>query len=93
MIISLPNDQRTLECREFLCRAPLNGGDCICNALSPLRDCVGELIGDITYTSNIGNLAIEVMDDLYLFFVLGHVATQMIGNDRPYSLVLVMMSS
>ena len=35
----------------------------------------------------------EVMDDLFLFFVLGHVATEMIGDDRPYSLVLGMMSS
>ena len=49
-----------------------------------LRDCVGELIGDITCISNLGNLAKEVMDDLFLFFVLGHVATKMIGDDRPY---------
>ena len=68
----------------MLCRAPLNGGNCICNPLSPLRDCIGELIGDITYTSNLGNLAMEVMDDLSLFFVLGHVATEMIGDDRLY---------
>ena len=26
----------------------------------------------------------EVMDDIFLFFVLGNVATQMIGDDRPY---------
>ena len=32
----------------------------------------------------------EVMDDIVF---LGHVATEMIGNDRPYSLVLGMMSS
>ena len=65
----------------MLCRAPLKGGACICNTLSPLRDDVGELIGDITYTSNLGNLAMEVMDDFFLFFVLGHVATEMIGDD------------
>ena len=93
MRISLPIDQHTLECREVLCRAPLNGGSCICKVVSPLRDCIGELIGDITCTSNLGNLAMEVMDDLFLFFVLGHVATEMIGDDRPYSLVLGMMSS
>ena len=58
-----------------------------------LSPCVGELIGVITCTSNFGNLAIEFMDDLLLFFVLGHVATEMIGNDRPYSLVLGMISS
>ena len=28
-----------------------------------------------------------------LFFVLGNVATEIIGDDRPYSLVLEMMSS
>ena len=28
-----------------------------------------------------------------LFFVLGHVATEMIGDDRPFSLVLEMMSN
>ena len=28
-----------------------------------------------------------------LFFVLGYVATEMIGDDKPYSLVLEMMSS
>ena len=67
MRISLPFDQRTLECREVLCRTPLNGGNCICKAVSPLRDCVGELIGDITCTSNLGNLAMEVMDDFSLF--------------------------
>ena len=83
MIISLPIDQCTLECQEVLCRAPLSGVACICNTLSPLRDCVGELIGDISYISNLGNLTMEVMDDLSLFFVLGHVATEMIGNDRP----------
>ena len=71
----------------------LNGGTCICNTLSSLRDCVGDLIGVITYTSNLGNLAMEVIDDLFLFFVLGHVAIEMIGDDRPYSLVLEMMSS
>ena len=35
----------------------------------------------------------EVMDDFFLFFVLGHVATEMIGDDRTYSLVLGMMTS
>ena len=35
----------------------------------------------------------EFIDDLFLFFVLGHVATEMMGDDRPYSLVLEMMSS
>ena len=60
---------------------------------SPLRDCIGELIGVIIYTSNLGNLAMEVMDDLFLFFVLGHVATEMIGDDRSYSLVLGIISS
>ena len=39
------------------------------------------------------NFAMEFMDDLFLFFVLGHVATEMIGDDRPYSLVLGIMSS
>ena len=63
----------------------MNGGNCICNALSPLRDCVGEIIGDITCTSNLGNLAMKFIDDLFLFFVLGHVTTEMIGDDRPYS--------
>ena len=85
MRIWLPIDQHTLDCREVLFGAPLNGGNCICNTLSPLRDCAGELIGDITCTSNLGNLAMEVMDDFFLFFVLGHVATEMIGDDRPYS--------
>ena len=93
MIISLPIDQHTLECREILCRAPFNGGNYICNALSHLRDCIGELIGDITYTLDLGKLALEVVDDLSLFFVLGHVATEMIGDDRPYSLVMGRMSS
>ena len=93
MKISLPIDQRTLEFWEVLCRAPFNGGNCICKAVSPLRGCVGELICDITYTSNLGNLAMEVMDEFFLFFVLGHVATEMMGGDRPYSLVLGMMSS
>ena len=92
-IISLPFDQCTLECWEVLCRAPLNGGNCICRAFSPLRDCTGELIGDITCNSNLGNLAMEVMDDFFLFFVLEHVATEMIGDDRPYSFILGMMSS
>ena len=77
----------------MLCRAPLSGVTCICKALSPLRDCVSELIGDITYISNLGNLAMEVIDDLFLLFVLWHVATEMVGDDRPYSLVLEMMSS
>ena len=77
MRILLPFDQRTLECREVLCRAPLNGGNCKCKLVSPLRGCVDELIGDITCTSNLGNLAMEVMDDFFLFFVLGHVATEM----------------
>ena len=80
MIISLPINQHTLECREVLCRAPLNGGRCIGKAISPLRGFVGDL-------------AMEVMDDFFLFFVLGHVATKMIGDDRPYPLVLGMMSS
>ena len=26
----------------------------------------------------------EVMNDLFFFIVLGHVATKMIGDDRPY---------
>ena len=93
MRISFPIDQCTLEFREVLCRAPLNGGNCICKAVSPFRGCVGELIGDVTCTSNLGNLAMEVMDNLFLFFVLGHVGTETIGDDRPYSLVLGMMSS
>lgn len=93
MRISLPIDQHTFECHELLCRAPLNGGNCICKEFSPLRDYVGELIGDITCTSNLGNLAMEVMDDLLFFFVLGNVATEMIGDDRPYSSVLGTMSS
>ena len=62
MRILLPFDQRTLECQEVLCKATLNGGNCICKAVSPLRGYVGELIGDITYTSNLGNLTIEVMN-------------------------------
>ena len=87
MKISLPFDQHTLECREVLCRVPLNRGNCICKVVSPLRGCVSELIGNITYTSTLGNLAMEVMDDLFLFFVLWHVATEMIGDDRPYFIV------
>ena len=67
MRIPLPFDQRTLECQEVLCRAPLNGGNCICKEVSPLRGCVGELTCDITCASNLGNLAMEVMDDLFLF--------------------------
>ena len=62
----------------------MNGGACICKIVSPLRNCIGELIGDITCTSNLGNLAMEVRDDFFLFFVLGYVATEMIGDDRPY---------
>ena len=93
MRISLPFDQCTLECREVLCKAHLNGGNYICIIVSPLRYCVGEIIGDITYNSNLQNLAMDVMDDLFLFFVLGHRETKTIGNDRPYSLVLGMMSS
>ena len=93
MRIFLPIDQCDLECQEVLCRAPLNGGTFICNTLSPLRDYVGELIGDITCTSNLGNLAMEVRNYLSLFFSLGNIATEMIGVDRPYSLVLGMMSS
>ena len=85
MRISLPIDQRTLECREVLCIAPLNGGNYIYKSVSLLRDYVGELIGDIKYTSNLGNLAMEVIDDLFLFFVIGHIATEMIADDRPYS--------
>ena len=65
--ISLPFDQRALECQEVLWRAPLNGGNCICKVVSPLRGFVGELVGDITCTSNLGNLAMEVMDDLFSF--------------------------
>ena len=71
----------------------MNGGSCICRSFSPLRGCVGEIIGDITCTSNLGNLAMKFMDVLISFFVLGHVATEMIGDDRPYSSVLGMMSS
>ena len=66
MRISLPFDQHTLECREVHCSAPLNGGSYICNAVIPLRGSVGELISDITYTSNLGNIAIEVMNGLFL---------------------------
>ena len=66
MRISLPFDQCTLECREVLCKAPFNGGNYICNKFSPLRHSFGELISDITYTSNLGNLAIEVMNDFFL---------------------------
>ena len=66
MRISLPFDQRTLECREVNCTAPLNGGSCICNAVSPLKGNVGELISDITNTSNLGNIAKEVMDGFFL---------------------------
>ena len=80
MRISLPFYQHTLECWEVLCRAPLNGGNCICKVVSPLRGYVGELIGDITCTRNHGNLAMEVMDDFFLFFVLGHVVAEMIGD-------------
>ena len=67
MRISPPFDQCTLECWEVLCRAHLNGGNCICKAVSPLRGYVSELIGDITYTSILGNLAMEVMHDLFFF--------------------------
>ena len=81
MIIALPCYQRPLKCREVHYSAPLNGGSCICNGVIPLRGNIGELISDITYTSNLGNVAIEVMND---FFVLGHIETQMIGDDRPY---------
>ena len=35
----------------------------------------------------------KFFDLFVLFFVLGHVATEMIGDDKPYSLVLEMMSS
>ena len=66
MRISLPIDQCTLEYREVHCSAPLNGGSYICNTVSPLRGNIGEPISDITFTSNLGNLAIEVMDDLFL---------------------------
>ena len=83
MRISLPIDQRALECSEVLYRAPLNGGTYICNVVSPLRDCVGELIGDITCTSNLGNLLMKVIDDLFLFFVLGHVAAKIMGMIDP----------
>ena len=65
MIISLPFDQHTLECREVNCSAPLNGGSYICNAVSLLRGSVFELISDITYTSNLGNITIEAMNDLF----------------------------
>ena len=84
MRISLPFDQHTLECREVHCKSPLNGGNYICKEVSPLRGCVGELTGDITCTSNLGNLAMEFMDDFFFSFVIGHVATKMIGDDRPY---------
>ena len=66
MRISLPFDQRTLECQEVHCSAPLNGGSYICNTVSPLRGSIGELISDITYISNLRNLAIEVMNGLFL---------------------------
>ena len=84
MRISLLIDQCTIECREVLCRAPLNGGNYICKEFSPLRGCFSELINDITYTSNLWNLATEVINAFFLFFVLGNVATQMIRDDRPY---------
>ena len=67
MRISLLFDQHTLECREVHFNAPLNGGSCICKAVSPLRGCIGELIGDITCTSNVENIAAKVIDDLFLF--------------------------
>ena len=41
----------------------------------------------------LGTFADEIHDWFVLFFVLGHVATKMIGYDRPYSSVLGMMSS
>ena len=64
MRIPLSGDQRTLECWEVHCSAPLNGGRCTCNAISPFRGSVGDLISDITYTSNLGNLTIEVMNEM-----------------------------
>ena len=66
MRIPLLGDQRTLECREVHCSAPLNGGCYICNVVIPFRGSVGEFISDITYTSNLGNLTIEAMND-FLF--------------------------
>ena len=65
MRISLLIDQCTIECREVLCRAPLNGGNYICKEFSPLRGKVGELISDITYTSNLGNLTIEAVNEFF----------------------------
>ena len=65
MRISLPGDQHTLECRELHCSAPLNGGKCICNAISPFRSNIGDFISDITYTSNLGNLTIEAVNDFF----------------------------
>ena len=38
-------------------------------------------------------LQMEVIDDLFLLFVLSNISTEMIGDDRPYSSVLGMMSS
>ena len=35
----------------------------------------------------------KVFDWFVLFFVLGHVAIEMLGDDRPYTLVLEMMPS
>ena len=63
---SLPFDQHSLEFQEVHCSAPLNGGSCICNENIPLRGSVGELISDITDTSNLGNLAIEVINGFFL---------------------------
>ena len=57
MRIILPFDQINLECRKFIWKSLMNGGSCICKAVIPLRGRVGELIGEITYTSNLGNLA------------------------------------
>ena len=65
MRILLRGDQHTLECREVHCNAPLNGGSCICNVVSALRGSVGELISDIIYNSNLGNLTIEAMNALF----------------------------
>ena len=65
MRIPLPGDQRTLECQEVHCSAPLNGECCICNAFSPFRGYIGESISDITYTSKLGKITIEAMSDFF----------------------------
>ena len=74
--ISLPFEQHTLECWEVHCNASLNGGSCIWNKFSPLRGIFGELISDIKYTSNLGNLVIEFMND---FLIIGNTCSQVQG--------------